>query len=256
MPNSVANISHRSAALLTVGRVIMPLDTLCFPACCPVCGMTMRRGIDFCCRACSCQLSRLAHPVCPDCRCFVGGDDPVCPDDHGDLQPRSVAALGVFDQGWRAIVHSLKYDGLTGLAEPLGRGLAYVLPARLLADVVVAVPTDPRKRRARGFGHAELIAESLADHAQIPFISDALRLTRRVLDQTRLTAAQRHANLSGAFAVTDPDGLAGKAVLVVDDVMTTGATMFETARTLLTAGATLVNGAVITVNLGPITDHN
>ena len=122
------------------------------------------------------------------------------------------------------------------------------------ANGIFAVPTDPRKLGERGFGHAELLAQTLALQTGLPFFADGLRHTRRIPDQTRLTGRQRMLNLKGAFAAPDPEVVEGKNVLVVDDVTTTGATLREAARALSDAGAKSVVGVVIAANFGNLSD--
>jgi ComF family protein len=121
-------------------------------------------------------------------------------------------------------------------------------------DAIVAVPTAPHRRRERGFGHAELLAEHLASWSGLPLLPDALGFTRRVADQTRLHGDERKTNLDGAFKSLDPAAVQEKSILIVDDVMTTGTTMAEAGRTLLGAGAATVHGAIVALNLGHIPD--
>jgi predicted amidophosphoribosyltransferase len=159
-----------------------------------------------------------------------------------------VYPVGGFDNAFGVLVHALKYDGYRELAKPLGRVLADRIAPTTFSSVV-AVPTSPKKRRKRGYGHAEEIANSCADALGVPFIPDALKFTRPVADQTKLSAKERQANLRGALVVCDGLSLNDASVLVVDDVMTTGATMGEAGRALKAAGAMSVTGAIIALNL-------
>ena len=229
-------------------------DAFLFPASCPVCGMTLRRGIDACCDACDRRLARLPRPICALCRRYLIPGEFGCSCENDEESLRHVSALGLFDPAWRALVHGLKYSGFRGLARPMARQLSHRLNAPPEIDAVAAVPTDPQKRRERGFGHAELIAEYLAGYIQRPFLPNALGFTRRVADQTRLRGAERKANLKDAFKSLGEPMVQGKSILVVDDVMTTGATMTEAGRALLEAGASNVCGAVICLNLGHVPD--
>jgi ComF family protein len=188
------------------------------------------------------------RPVCSECRRFLSPGDANCPTGHAALDPAVIYALGTFDGAFGVLAHALKYDGFRDLAKPLGMHLADRLTGSD-AVTVVAVPTSPRKRRKRGFGHAEEIAAACAHAANLSWNPDAIYFTRPVADQTKLNAAERHANLKGAFAVRESLALDGLHVLVVDDVMTTGATMREAARAVKLAGAVTVTGAVIALNL-------
>ena len=142
-------------------------------------------------------------------------------------------AVGVYDGALRAIVHALKYDGRRSLARPLGR-LMRERGADLLdgAACVVPVPLHPSRRRQRGFNQAA----DLARHLGVP-VQPALRRVRATATQTGLPAAQRNRNVRGAFAAAGvARKLSGRAVVLIDDVSTTGATLEACARALKEAG--------------------
>jgi ComF family protein len=133
-------------------------------------------------------------------------------------------------------VHQLKYRGWSGLGGPLGEriaGVAWPLEAHEPA-VITPVPTTDRRRRERGYNQAELIAESFARTSS----RDMRILLRRVSGsrtQTALQPAARAANVAGAFAPAAV--VEGMHIILVDDVLTTGATALECARVLAEAGA-------------------
>ncbi|HXH07782.1 MAG TPA: phosphoribosyltransferase family protein, partial [Vicinamibacterales bacterium] len=140
-------------------------------------------------------------------------------------------SAALYEGALREIVHALKYDGRRSLARPLAALMRTCGPDLLEgADAVIPVPLDGRRLRQRGFNQARLLAEGLG----LPVL-DALARTRRTPPQTSLPAARRHANVRGAFAVRRP--VAGLVVVLVDDVATTGATLFACARALREAGA-------------------
>ena len=142
-------------------------------------------------------------------------------------------AIGEHDGALKAIVHALKYEGRRSLARPLA-ALMRERAADLLAgaDCAVPVPLHRTRRRERGFNQAA----DLARHLGVQ-VRHALRRVRATPTQTGLPAAQRHRNVRDAFAVTRAvRGLAGRTVVVVDDVSTTGATLEACARALKRAG--------------------
>jgi len=233
-----------------VARWFDSVATLGFPLRCPVCGATTELDQRPWCSSCARQVRLWSEPVCPECRRFRSPNRADCPGGHEEAQPRFVVALGAYDFALGVVVHALKYEGLQAVAAPLGQMLAERVRAAVQCSAVVPVPTARRKRRERGFGHAELIAGHLAQQLETPHFDDAIRFARRVADQTRLSPAQRRANMHEAFAVRPGAGIKGKDVLVVDDVMTTGATITEAARALLAAGAATVTGAIVALNLG------
>jgi ComF family protein len=201
-------------------RSILPLT----PPVCGVCGDALPSW-----RAISVPLS-----LCPRCR----------------RRPRTVdaaRAVGAYDGALRAVVHALKYEGRRSLARPLARLMrdrcAAVLDG---ADVAVPVPLHPSRRRQRGFNQALDLARGLG----LPVVR-ALRRARATPSQTGLPAAQRHRNVRDAFALTWRAGAAaGRIVVLVDDVSTTGATLDACAGVLKTAGAREVR-AVTAARVAP-----
>jgi len=154
-------------------------------------------------------------------------------------------AYGSYDGGLRELIHLLKYRGVRPAANVLGRMLADTL-AKLEGEfaahevLVVPVPLYKGKRRQRGFNQAELIAlsalKSLAD-SRLALATNILLRTRETQSQIGLTSHQRRENMRGAFAVPDANIVAGREVILVDDVYTTGTTAAECAKVLRRAGA-------------------
>ncbi len=160
-------------------------------------------------------------------------------------------AYAVYEDELRKIVHLLKYEGLRSVAKPLGKLLARVVEtlegeaARELT--VVAVPLYPAKQRRRGFNQSELLADSATAELRrtrpewrLVAAHRALRRVRDTEDQFGLTPPERRKNLRGAFEVVDAEAVAGREVLLLDDIYTTGATARECARVLRRAGASRV----------------
>lgn len=159
------------------------------------------------------------------------------------------AAYGGYEGGLRDLIHMLKYEGVRPAANVLGRMLAEVIdglrPAMGDAEIlIVPVPLHSAKQRQRGFNQSEMIAKIALKLAtsvdQYTLVADALERTRETLSQIGLTRHQRRENLRGAFRVKHPELIAGRQVLLVDDVLTTGTTASECARILRRAGASPV----------------
>jgi ComF family protein len=140
------------------------------------------------------------------------------------------------------LVHALKYDGLSALAEPMGQSLAPALVEwGITPDLLVPVPLHSSRERRRGFNQAALLARSLGERVDVPVAGRLLRRTRATSPQVRTAgAAARRANVAGAFAVAEQSRVPGRTVLLVDDVCTTGATLRACADALRTAGARTV----------------
>jgi len=233
------------------------LDLL-FPAVCPVC---RARSDDPAhrpfCRGCWAALPLLSGPACRVCgRRFVGLPAGFACDACRRTPPpfdfaRAVAA---YQDGMREAIHALKYAGRRAVAPPLAGLLADAGP-RLVAtsgeaidavvDAIVPVPLHPARLAERGFNQAELLAAPCAQRWARPLLTRALVRTRATRPQTDLDAAGRRQNVAGAFAVARPAEVAGRRLLLVDDVLTTGATAWAAARALRHSGAAAVGVLVL-----------
>ena len=148
-------------------------------------------------------------------------------------------SYGFYEDRLRDLIHVYKYGRVEPLAQPLGRLLALALPRDQTFDVLVPMPLHWRKRWQRGFNQSALLAREVSRRAGIP-VAHALRRVRNTSAQAGLTNAKRRANVSGAFRPSKPAVLRGKRVLLIDDVLTTGATASACARALKLAGAAQV----------------
>jgi ComF family protein len=108
-------------------------------------------------------------------------------------------------------------------------------------DMVIPVPLHPERRRDRGYNQAGLLARSLSHHIGIPFYDRVLIRKRSTAPQTGLTDSRRSANVRNAFGCADPGRVAGRRILLVDDVMTTGATVASASGALVKGGALRVS---------------
>jgi len=157
-------------------------------------------------------------------------------------------AYGSYQGGLREMIHLLKYASVFPAAKVLGRMVAEAMSGLepLFAEgaiLVIAVPLHKSKRRQRGFNQADLIAKAaLKFHpaGRFRLAGNILLRQRDTESQIGMTSHQRRENLRGAFAVARAEEVNGREVLLVDDVLTTGATAAECARLLLRAGASKV----------------
>lgn len=190
------------------------------------------------CTACEEELPRLPTELCPRCALPSPGGA-ACGRCLAE-QPAYDATVAVlsYDFPADALIHALKFRGELALAPFFGGILAEQLarrPGMEGADLVVPVPLAPRRLRERGYNQAMEIARHLGRGA--PELALCER-SRDTAPQMELPYAERQRNVRGSFRCTR--GLVGARVAVVDDVMTTGATLDEMARTLKRAGATRV----------------
>src|SRR5882672_4342416 len=205
---------------------------------CPLCGA--RSGPDLLCAACAADLPGLPEH-CPRCALPTPGGSTcgscVADPPHFD----GTTALWLYEFPCDRLVQALKYRAWLALAPFFARQLvSRVLPA---VDLVVPMPLHPDRLALRGFNQAVEIARGVAKQSRLRLAPRGARRVRSTAAQTDLPYEERARNVRGAFAC-DLD-LTGKSVAVVDDVMTTGATLNELARVLKRAGATRVENLVI-----------
>jgi ComF family protein len=153
-------------------------------------------------------------------------------------------AVGRYEGPLRQAIHQLKYRGKLSLSGPL-LDLAIThfeahFPGTVF-DLILPVPLHRERLMQREFNQATLLASGLAAQLQVPVLEHMLVRTRSTRPQVELSRRERRQNVKQAFAVTSPEALQERRVLVVDDVFTTGATLGEIARTLKAAGAKQVD---------------
>lgn len=205
---------------------------------CPGCSYRSRAGFcDFC-------VERFSRTVNPCEACALERPVAVCPRRSGFWRVDAVVAPFVYQPPLDRYIHALKYRGARSLGRALGLLLADALRTRARAvDAIVAVPLAPRRLRERGYNQAAEIARTLSRELGVPLIATGVRRSGARRSQTGLDARERSANVAHAFTVTR--SLAGTTLAVVDDVITTGATVNALAAALTEAGAVRVDAWAI-----------
>lgn len=217
---------------------------LVFPRICAACESALDdRDEGLVCGRCWARLPRIRAPHCARCGHAqpLRGSCPGCA-----LLPPFVRAARSYcwvpDPTASAVLAALKYRGWRAVASGLADRLARLpWPPDVVAErtALLPVPLAPVKERARGFNQAGALAEEVAQRWGLPAWHDVIERTRATPSQTRLTPGERLANVHGAFSLKDGAvaRIRGRHLLLVDDVLTTGATLNACATVLFDAGA-------------------
>lgn len=212
-----------------INRFILPQNCiLCGDAC----------GQQPICTGCTADLPFHRTPCCPMCALPTPQAE-VCGSclQHPPHFDATVAAM-TYDFPADALLRALKYQGRLEIGELLAIALAQRLTGHAKPDLVIPMPLHPSRLQERGFNQAAEIGRRVARLSDIPFEAGIALRVRATQPQAGLALKKRRKNLRGAFASAQT--LSGKKIAVVDDVMTTGTSLDELAKTLKAAGATQV----------------
>ena len=230
-----------------VTAVLGGLLDVIYPRVCVACGRPADRPDSYLCWECVGGVQVIQRPFCARCGDPIDGAadhrytcwwcDSCTP--YFDCARSAARYRGPI----RRAVQALKYQGMTYLAGDLAQFIAATAEIHyrgMLLDAATYVPLHPRRRRERTFNQSELLAGMVSRRLGLPECAGSLRRTRATVTQTELNAAQRRQNVHNAFEVRRAGWVRGRRLLLVDDVMTTGATVNECCRVLKGAGAASV----------------
>jgi ComF family protein len=240
--------------LTFLGRdLLIGTQHLIYPDCCLLCGQPLPAKQRHFCPLCRHGLFTDTESTCPRCAGSIGpfavvdGRCHACRNESFVFE--QVLRLGRYEGLLREVILRLKSQTGEGLAELLGESWAKEAAARFAAlqiEAIVPVPLHWRRRWQRGYNQSAALGRGLATGLGAPYQPSWLRRVRNTPRQTsRPSPAERKANVRGAFRVRPEASLTGRAILLVDDVMTTGATAGEASRALRAGGASRVVVAVL-----------
>ena len=207
---------------------------------CSACGKELlshiRGGL---CPECEKTSVKLGTDICGKCGRALANEAEFCDtcirNERAFVRARSCY---VYEGAPKKFVYRLKFGGRRYLAAFIAEAMVdRYLDCDFECDCVVAVPLSAKRKRKRGYNQAELIAEELSSRLKLPLIDGALVKTKENKSQAKLKRREREENVRGVYEVTAPEAFKGRRVLVVDDVMTTGATLGEVSRVLYKAKA-------------------
>ena len=230
-----------------MNALLRSLITFLYPAQCRHCGENLDPADGhYICKPCWQEAGLIDRPYCEICGYSISQTVAMperisscieCPESPQFRKARSAA---VHDSAVGEAVRLLKYQGKAVMAKPLADLMLNALPSFFGMedyDCIVPVPIHKKKRRERGYNQMELIGKELSSAVGIPLETRSLIKIRHTESQRRMpTSKDRATNVRGAFDVTDPSRVTGKKILLIDDVLTTGATANESAKTLARKG--------------------
>lgn len=217
---------NKAGLLLAIRQIHHWGLDLLFPPRCAICGQV---DTNWCAR---CTALLLEYPLIPQTDMLANGFE--------------IISSGVHQGILQEALHNLKYMGQTHLAPLLATRLSSLLAqTQWQPDFIIPVPMHPKRLAQRGYNQAELLAYPLAETLGIACQPHAIERTRDTISQVGLSAQQRQENVKDVFKVHQ-EQIRGKIVVIVDDVLTTGATLSGCANTLLDEGAKAVFGITVT----------
>lgn len=206
--------------------VIRYLSKLIFPERCIFCGKPtkLHSGNPYLCESCAENMPYLRP--------------------NGEIDENSaVRGVSVFRyEAVKDTIFKFKYDGYKNYGKILGKYMAdYVIENNICdvleADIIVPIPLWKKKEKERGFNQSALLAEAVSDIIGIPFENEVLIRNRKTVPQKGLSRSKRSDNLRGAFSLGKGSSVENKKVVIVDDIYTTGSTVYECSKILYGAGA-------------------
>ena len=195
---------------------------LIFPHYCPVCGKRLYENEQVICESCFKKLPRTMY--------HVWEDNPMVKEFWGKFPVEKASAWFFYTHGspYAHMIHLFKYHSRKNLAFALGQLMASeIKPTRFFEgiDCIVPIPLHKSKERQRGYNQSEWISLGIAANTGLTVITDTVERVTPTMTQTKKTAKERFENMKGVFKAKNNDALKGKHVLLVDDVMTTSATL-------------------------------
>lgn len=218
------------------------LTELLFPRLCVVCGDKLIEQEQWICLNC-------IHHI-PRTNFHLDRDNPVARLFYGRVNIENATSFFYFSKGsnYQTLLHDLKYKGMKELGKEIGKHFAIDLqqsPEFRSVDVICPVPLHPSKEKKRGYNQSWWIASGIAQQMNKELSSNNLRRTTATETQTRKSRFERYLNVDGIFELQDPTAFSGKHILLVDDVVTTGATLEASAAAILSASNAKVSIATL-----------
>ena len=216
--------------------------SLIYPDCCLSCGETLYKKEKHVCTLCRYKLPKTGF--------HMEKENPLSKIFWGRINLFSASAYYFFQKGGgvQHLLHAIKYQGAKEAAREIGKVYGSELKASdyyNTANMIIPVPLHPRKKKERGYNQCDFIAEGIAEGLNIDWSPDLLVRDFESETQTKKTRFMRWKNVETIFRLKNPDLIVGKHIIIVDDVITTGATIESSAKCITILPDTRVSVAAI-----------
>ncbi|MEN6374773.1 MAG: ComF family protein [Smithella sp.] len=230
---------------MALRELLNDVGDIIFPPQCVACAEIIKQSSEgVFCPSCLSKISFITGSLCPICGLpFLDSpaENHICGDCiHSPPYYAKVRAVASFESIIMEAIHKFKYGRNISIGSALGSFMAgFSFPDFVFSEysLLIPVPLHIKRLRERGFNQSLLLAEEIGKKHHLPVNFSLLKRCNFTLTQTGLNKAEREKNIQGAFTVTDKNKIAGKCIILVDDVYTTGSTINECARVLMKAGA-------------------
>ncbi len=229
---------------LVVQEIIKDFISLFYPNYCLACSTSLVRGEEIVCSGCLLDM--------PKTNFHKADNNPLLERLSLRMPLKQAFAYYHFKKGSKVqgLLHSLKYNNHPEIGVKIGKVMGQEIVNEGFEntfDIIVPVPLHPSRRRIRGYNQSEELAKGLSETLKIPYTENFIKRRVKTQTQTRKTKLHRWQNVRDVFEMKDQQEIRGKRVLLVDDVVTTGATLEACANTLLAAGCSELSIACIAV---------
>ena len=218
------------------------LTDFVFPPFCSHCHQRTPEGLSGgICQGCWSLVKKWEDGQCQRCGRQMAGVQSLC--EHCQIPDwgcGDIKTIGPFEAPLSDAIHRLKYSNAQSISRQLGRMMADVAEGKekyKKADMILAVPLHNARKRERGYNQAQLLADQLGKALKIPSRQDIIFRARHTKSQTTLNKEERLRNVEGIFKVKSPEKIKDKTIILIDDVLTTGATIGSCGQSLMEAGA-------------------